>query len=202
MKTVIIIIIITALHVCMKLDCYSQTDSVKIFYTKDCSITYIPGHEDKYDSDKKINWKIPVKATIDSIRELSFLNDSIMEICKTNYVKLQLNLNEIDKIKFYKGLNAWKGMVNGAVTGAFTGIILGLLVAGWTHDSTSHDYSAFLDFPLMLAPIGAVVGFVWGALNPSAEYYKYNISRIKGNKKEELTRILNKHIIKKQILSK
>ena len=69
-----------AFLICISLNVYSQTDSAKIFYTKDCSISYISGYEDKFDSSKKINQKIPVKATIDSIKELSFLSDSIMNI--------------------------------------------------------------------------------------------------------------------------
>ena len=172
MKTLKLEYYITIIILMFSSSVYSQSDTGHTYYTKDLSIIY----NQTPDSISKIKsvsgTKLSLSKTINKIKVISFLNDSMISVSNKKISNLQLNINKINSVRIRNGSKLGMGMVLGGAAGLALGIIIG---GAMIPKSSGSFMSGFMDgiYPMAGGLGGLLFGMGIGAgVGASATAYK------------------------------
>jgi len=198
MKTLKLKYYITIIILMFSSSVYSQSDTGHTYYTKDLSIIY----NQTPDSISKIKsvsgTKLSLSKTINKIKVISFLNDSMISVSNKKISNLQLNINKINSVRIRNGSELGMGMVLGGAAGLALGIIIG---GAMIPKSSGSFMSGFMDgiYPMAGGLGGLLFGMGIGAgVGASATAYK----TIDMNKHKNDKRIVFESIFKAERIKK
>lgn len=192
MKTLKLEYYITIIILMFSSSVYSQSDTGHTYYTKDLSIIY----NQTPDSISKIKsvsgTKLSLSKTINKIKVISFLNDSLISVSNKEISNLLLNINNIDSVRIKKGSKIGAGLGLGAMGGLFMGLMIGYAIM------PSGSFMTNI-YPLSGALGGLLIGMGIGAgIGASATAY----TTIDMNKHKNDNRIVFESIFKAERLNK
>lgn len=170
---------------------YSQSDSGLTYFPRDISLSYYNGtmiSTSITTGEKTIVYDF---ITIDDVKKIRFLSDSLISISNPQNTNLQLNINKIKEVSFKKG--NYSGI--GVIVGALSGLILGAVIGNGTAKEETGPFAGLAGLEESL--IGGFFGFMGGAAIggiigsniESSDDYFFPVNQV--NKKEEIKRILN-----------
>ena len=162
---------------------FSQTDTNRIFYTRDISIEYISGQKESINFDVHKVTIVPNTESLDNISRIIILNDSLLRITYENPDDVQLNINKISGVSIKSGSNFGLGIGLGALIGLGIGVGIGTAneSPGWFQGLATAGGG------LIGMLSGALIGGIIGGSTSGYETFEFGdkIDKIK-----ELERIL------------